>query len=152
MLAGGEPAIFPKPESNQRAADPPGSRFADDPLVQLQHDLGNTGKLRLVEQLALGALDINDQQRRPELLNHVAQRLAGYLDRDGFRVALDDGRGKNMLGAIEGDPPRGGPDGAHVQGGLDAIQGIGLPNAGLEIRVGLEGEDSARAEPFGAVR
>ena len=49
MLAGGEPAILSEPESSQSTADLLGLGFADDPLVQLQHDLGDTRELRPVE-------------------------------------------------------------------------------------------------------
>jgi hypothetical protein len=59
MFAGGEPAVFLEAESHQVTTDLPAPLLADNPFVQLDHNLVDSRKLSSIEQFAFGSLDIN---------------------------------------------------------------------------------------------
>ena len=84
--------------------------------------------------------------------DELRKQLAQLLDGVGAHAPADHRRRDEVLVAEEGHPP--GPCGyrTHLQRRLDRSGGVRLPNAGLEIGIGLEGKHLGRPNPFGTIR
>jgi hypothetical protein len=79
VLGRGESTVYLETEVPQLRLDAVSPVGSNHPIVQLEYNFGDGGKLSPVEELALGALGVDHEECGPNLVHQVIQRLSGNL-------------------------------------------------------------------------